>query len=423
MRNFEALKEHFRDNINASNYFESAASELVCNKLKESIADPKIPYIFIIGDSGVGKSFILQLMEQATALYAPTFLIQDPFFKSKYLLDKLAEKKDIFFLGGRTIDESIEYLLEAYSDKICTIFIDESGLLGDNAISLLEKLTQTKRFQVVFSLYPNKANALLSKEQFNAGNIVKIECRNLNVNEIYRYTKEQFEAFGEDKVVSSFSKSMAKQIFTYTKGNFRLVKKILFSLVRLLEYAQNNGLSSYYKINRALITMAHYDSDERHFEELHSRYKRVQRRKFLRIFAVLVLLVAISFGAYSFLKVENTPTITTLLPQMNENVVVVVESKNDEERLLKRLESKKSFEDAYALSLYYFEEQMYDKAIIWAQEAIKLDQKSDRPWIIYAKAQFHQGKREEAVSSLEQSLSYIASEEIQELLIFYKGQK
>ena len=85
MRNFEALKEHFRDNINASNYFESAASELVCNKLKESIADPKIPYIFIIGDSGVGKSFILQLMEQATALYAPTFLIQDPFFKSKYL--------------------------------------------------------------------------------------------------------------------------------------------------------------------------------------------------------------------------------------------------------------------------------------------------------------------------------------------------
>jgi hypothetical protein len=42
---------------------------------------------------------------------------------------------------------------------------------------------------------------------------------------------------------------------------------------------------------------------------------------------------------------------------------------------------------------------------------------------LYAKAKFHLGYPQEAISSLELFLSYIKSPEVEALLTFYKGQQ
>ena len=60
---------------------------------------------------------------------------------------------------------------------------------------------------------------------------------------------------------------------------------------------------------------------------------------------------------------------------------------------------------------------------MWAKESSKLEPISDKPWLIYAKSKFHLGERAEAIRSLELISGYVNSNEVKELLNFYKGQQ
>ncbi len=94
-----------------------------------------------------------------------------------------------------------------------------------------------------------------------------------------------------------------------------------------------------------------------------------------------------------------------------------------EEVLLKNFHLENTFATASILAQFYFEKKEYGKAIEWAKESSKLEPVSDKPWLIYAKTKFHLGERAEAVRSLELFLGYVNSNEVKELLNFYKGQQ
>lgn len=96
---------------------------------------------------------------------------------------------------------------------------------------------------------------------------------------------------------------------------------------------------------------------------------------------------------------------------------------SQEGQLLKNYNTVQNFENAYALAHFYFERQSYSDVIIWVKETSKHDSRSEKPWILYAKAKFLLGDRAEAIRSLELFLSYINSKEAHELLNFYKGQE
>jgi len=48
-------------------------------------------------------------------------------------------------------------------------------------------------------------------------------------------------------------------IARYAKGNFRTIKKFLYTLMKLLDYAQKKNLSKYRTLNSCLLTMAALD--------------------------------------------------------------------------------------------------------------------------------------------------------------------
>jgi len=56
-----------------------------------------------------------------------------------------------------------------------------------------------------------------------------------------------------------FSSGDAKAVGRYAKGNFRTIKKFLYTLMKLLAYAKKHGLNKYQKINGCLLTMAALD--------------------------------------------------------------------------------------------------------------------------------------------------------------------
>ncbi|WP_263833067.1 CDC27 family protein [Sulfurospirillum oryzae] len=212
------------------------------------------------------------------------------------------------------------------------------------------------------------------------------------------------------------------------------------------------------------------------FEELERRCAKLKKTRFIRIVFVIAFLFLIAFGSYYWVNygakeplmvsaTTTTPQEVALIPappilsDQNESNLSAIETailsqepkeeslflaphiyKNDvklpaeeaqeakrslmeEQSLLKRYNAEQNFANAYALAHFYFERKAYGEVILWAKEASKHDSRSDKSWILYAKAKFYLGERAEAIRSLELFLGYINSKEAQELLNFYKGQE
>lgn len=122
-----------------------------------------------------------------------------------------------------------------------------------------------------------------------------------------------------------------------------------------------------------------------------------------------------------FLGVHGlTPKIAKLSEEESQEAM---RSLKQEHELLNQFKALQNYENAFALAQFYFNLKSYQETIAWAKKASQLDTHSDKPRILYAKAKFYLGQRSEAISSLELFLSYIKSEEAQELLNFYKGQE
>lgn len=211
------------------------------------------------------------------------------------------------------------------------------------------------------------------------------------------------------------------------------------------------------------------------FEELEKRCSRLKKARIIRIVFMIASLFLVSFGSYYWMAHRSNEPLTvvtaTPLPQAvsiqtpvddhnesnatsivqeEQNLSQIIEDEtlflaphisvknaklpkeetqaatrllSHEQELLKRYNTVQNFDNAYALADFYFEQKSYGEVITWAKEASKHYSRSEKPWILYAKAKFYLGDRAEAIRSLELFLSYINSKEAQELLNFYKGQE
>lgn len=121
-----------------------------------------------------------------------------------------------------------------------------------------------------------------------------------------------------------------------------------------------------------------------------------------------------------FLGVSGLPHKASLPEKESEEALRALE---EERKLGEAFAKVPDFKNAYALAEFYFHLHAYQETILWAQKASTYDTRSPLPRLLYAKAKFHLGYPQEAISSLELFLSYIKSPEVEALLTFYKGQQ
>lgn len=259
MKDFEAAKEFFKDTVDPSLYFDSISAEIARNKLQETIGNPAIPLMFIMGDPGVGKSHMMRIMHHATALKTPTVLIEHPFFSPTDLFKELYAAKGIFFDEKKSHKEFLNELLEAYAGTLCTIFIDEAQLLNNDQFEVIRLLSDTKLFQCVLAMHKAEGVVALNQKEFKTRTKLVIEYGNLEENEILRYIQTLLMGHMHGDIALMFSKNEAKLIARYAKGNFRIIKKFLYALMQLLDYTQKKNIAKYQKLSRCLITMAALD--------------------------------------------------------------------------------------------------------------------------------------------------------------------
>lgn len=260
MRDFDLAKELFKDTINPLYYFDSISAEIAKNKIEDAISERNAPLIFVIGDPGVGKSYILRVINHKISQNQLTVFIDHPFFDKRDLLKMLYDAKGLAFNTEINFNSLKDELLKAYSGTNHTIFIDEAQLLNEEQFELIRILSDTKVFQFVLSMHKEEGAIILQKKHFKSRTKIVIEYGNLEESEILRYVQSILISHGHTEIASLFNKSDVKTIGRYAKGNFRTIKKFLYTLMKLLAYAKKHGLSKYQKINSCLLTMAALDT-------------------------------------------------------------------------------------------------------------------------------------------------------------------
>ena len=255
MRDFESAKVLFRDDINLNYYFDSISAEIVKSEIEDAIDERSAPLVFLIGDPGVGKSYMLKILNENIKQKQFTVFIDHPFFDKRDLLKLLYEAKGMEFNKNISFNALKDKLIKEYKETTHTIFIDEAQLLSEELFELIRILSDTKVLQFVLSMHKEEGLAILNKKHFKSRTKAVVNYNNLDFNEVFRYIQSSLVSNSHSEIALMFSKRDAKKITEYTNGNFRTVKKFLYILMQLLDYAKKNGLKKYQKLHPDLLVM------------------------------------------------------------------------------------------------------------------------------------------------------------------------
>jgi len=205
------LIEEFRDRVDISDYFSHFNFEIV----KEEILSSKNNLIFLLGSPGSGKTFMIN-----------------------YLLYKFPDKFQIY--------KSLDNI-----DKNKTLLIDEAQLLNENELEKI-RIKSDEGLQVLFAMHLKEGEKIINKPQFYSRYFQKIYMKPLNYEDFFKYVVKKLSKYDKEYLINQ---KMIKKIYKYSKGNFRLGKKIIFTSLNLLDFSLRNNLK-YKKIDNCILTMS-----------------------------------------------------------------------------------------------------------------------------------------------------------------------
>ena len=202
------LIEEFRDKIDLEHCFSHFSFEIA----KNEILDSKSNIIFLIGEPGSGKSFLLNYLYNK---YPDKYiLIKEPF------LDK---------------DE----FLNGYDFENKKILIDEAQLLNFEMMEFLRILSD-KGYQVIFAMHKSESRKVIDLPQFKSRYTQIVELKALSYKEFEKYI---YDKFIRHKGLFFLNNKTIKKIYIISKGNFRMSKKFVFTMLTLLNFSLKNNLS------------------------------------------------------------------------------------------------------------------------------------------------------------------------------------
>ena len=217
----DKLIDEFKDKLDVNDFYSYISFEIV----KEELISSKSNIIFLLGEPGSGKSYMLNLLKYK---YPDSYILQtEPFFSKNEFLNKYPH------LNNKTI------------------LIDEAQLLSKEMIEFLRILSDRGN-KVILSMHEKEGEKIANLPQFYSRYTRKIFLKPLTYNEFEKYVISKFISHNKYDLIN---KKSLKKIYKYTKGNFRLSKKFIFTALNLLEYAFNNRLK-YTNIDNCIIEMS-----------------------------------------------------------------------------------------------------------------------------------------------------------------------
>lgn len=238
-------------------YFEVRSAYQALSDVKKLLKNSKGQMIFLLGQPGSGKSFLLHHLLKDEELEHRPVLFETPLSSPKAFFIRL-----IKHMRQVPLSDDVEGLKEQaevlYADKKTLIMLDEAQLINEETLEFVRILSDSRLFWIVCAMHEEEGKDILSKSHFKSRPHKVIELGRLSATESNLFINTQL-TFANDKHILDFHQRQAKKIYKLSRGNFRYLKKLIFTEFSLLHEAQEMGLKKFQEPSKPLLTMAAID--------------------------------------------------------------------------------------------------------------------------------------------------------------------
>jgi len=238
-------------------YFEVRTAYQALSSLKNTLKEKSGKMIFLLGNPGSGKTYLLNHLLHKEELEHTPVLFETPVSSPKSFLLRL-----IKHVGAEASSEEIEVLKEQveglYSGKKILIMLDEAQLLNDETLEFIRILCDSRKFWIVCAMHEEEGREILGRSHFKSRPHRLIELGQLSAKEIEMFVNTQL-ILSNDKHVIDFHQKHAKKIYNLSQGNFRYLKKLIYTEFTLLHEAQELGMKKFEEPSKCLLNMAAID--------------------------------------------------------------------------------------------------------------------------------------------------------------------
>lgn len=247
----------FDNSLESTSYFESLSAEYTKNSILKEIKTNKLPLIFLVGEPGVGKTYMIDVIISDFITDKKVLSTSEPFSTPESFLHFLL--KDEKFDKNLTFSELNDKVQKLYKNIDNLIVIDEAQLLDNSVLEFIRVLSDTGYFRFLLSMHKEEGVEIVKKTHFISRDHRVIELGILEDNEVRKYIEGQLLKNGLGDMVELFKKQQIKYIQKIAKGNFRIIKQLLKHIFSIMDYAKTNGHTKYITPNDCVITMAGID--------------------------------------------------------------------------------------------------------------------------------------------------------------------
>ena len=257
MSSFEEASKVFESSFEKDDYFESINAEFAKNTLLKIIRNKEVTLTFLLGDPGVGKTYMLHLIKEELSQTHKVLISAEPFSSPESFLQFLLS--DVVNSSHLSLSELKERAVTLYKESEHAILIDEAQLLSENVLEYIRVLSDTKVFNFVLSMHKQEGEAIVKKPHFASRDHRVVTMGLLESGELKHFLESQLLRHNLGNLAELFKEKELHRIESYSAGNFRMLKQMLKTIFALMDYAKINALKAYVKPNECIVSMAAID--------------------------------------------------------------------------------------------------------------------------------------------------------------------
>lgn len=244
----------FEERRNSQDYFEMQSALNAIDKIQTLLEGTFRQLIFLIGEPGSGKTFLLNLLYDRWSDQRHIILIETPFITPLTFLYQLIRHKGIK-AEGEDIERLRIQATELYRNSDHLIMIDEAQLLSTEMREFIRILSDSHAFWFMLAMHKNEGEAILRAPHFKSRPHHVVELFELTPNECKNYLYRELLRIGYSDIDELGGKLTAKA-HQISNGNFRNFKKLFYHLFHLLHYTNTHNKTKYLRPSSCTITMA-----------------------------------------------------------------------------------------------------------------------------------------------------------------------
>ncbi len=241
----------FEDRCENEEMFETKGSVSTLLKMQDIFLNSSGGLIFLIGQPGSGKTFLLHQIKNRLKHTHTVYLFETPYLTPEDLAGNISKEK-IF-----NPYEAKEKIINLADKHQIILLIDEAQMLNESMLEFIRMLSDSKKLWVVLAMHKKEGKEILQIPHFKSRAPKVLELGYVTKEEASSYIMKKVD--GSDFCRNFFSSKNLYDIHKYAKGNFRMIKQICRTILLIVAKAKKIGKPGYNRLNKCIVMMAAID--------------------------------------------------------------------------------------------------------------------------------------------------------------------